>query len=41
VLKYLRVKGHDLCNLLSNGSEKKLCVRERAREQEANIMAKY
>jgi len=23
MLKYLEVKGHDMCNLLSNGSEKK------------------
>lgn len=34
MLKYLRVKAHDLCNLLSNGSEK-MCVCVCACETEA------
>lgn len=35
MLKYIRVKGHDLCNLFPKGSEKDLCVCvcERVREQ--------
>ena len=38
MLKYLRGKGHNLCNFLSNGSEKNacvcMCVCERERERE-------